>query len=312
MIEQDIFLSYSRSDKEFVFKLFSDLKEAGAGVWLDSKDIPGGSTWDSEVQKALISCKYLIIVLSPSSVASPNVLDEVYYALEKDKKIIPVILSVCEIPFRIKRLQHIDLSIDYSTGFIQLLSDLSIKVKPQSSTHQEASKEEQILWDWVRRENTLAKYKIYMQRYPKGKFIAEAFNFGYHIKERPKDESPDFEKEKFLWEKARKENTIESHEEYLDNTILGSHWKKAENLITRYRGIHHEIFEWYKVRRYFTMRGVKYKYNKFFEQWLWMKTKRENTESAYRNYLSHYHFGDHAEEAWTALEKVIYFSTIYD
>ena len=124
MGNETTFFSYSRSDSAFVLQLAKDLREAGADLWLDQLDIKAGSRWDSSVEAALQSSSRLIIVLSPASVESNNVMDEVNYALESGKVLIPVLLSNCAVPFRLRRLQHIDFTENYETGLKQLLEVL--------------------------------------------------------------------------------------------------------------------------------------------------------------------------------------------
>lgn len=102
------FFSYSRSDQNFASKLADDLRKNGINIWFDQIDIPKGSLWDVEVEKALKKCDTLIVIISSSSINSNNVLDEISYAIEEGKKIIPVKISNCDIPFRIRRLQYID------------------------------------------------------------------------------------------------------------------------------------------------------------------------------------------------------------
>jgi len=118
------FLSYSRDDSGFVVNLARDLKAAGAVIWMDKLDIAPGRRWDGAIQDALASCTRLLLVLSPSSVASTNVLDEVNFALENQKTVIPVLYVDCEVPFRLRRLQYVDLKSDYDRGFQELLRTL--------------------------------------------------------------------------------------------------------------------------------------------------------------------------------------------
>jgi TIR domain len=115
------FFSYSRHDSEFVLKLAKDLREGGAQVWLDQLDIEPGQRWDSAVEQALSNCPTTLLVLSPSSVASTNVMDEVSYALEERKLIIPVLYQDCKIPFRLRRVQYVDVRTDYQDGLHDLL-----------------------------------------------------------------------------------------------------------------------------------------------------------------------------------------------
>ena len=127
MEELKYFFSYTRKDSEFVLKLAKELRAVGANLWLDQLDILGGQHWDSTVEKALKSCKGMIAVLSPESVASDNVMDEVSYALNEGKLVVPVLIRPCNIPYRLQRLQYIDFTADYETGFTQLLRALGIE-----------------------------------------------------------------------------------------------------------------------------------------------------------------------------------------
>jgi len=119
------FLSYCREDSEFALRLAADLKAAGANVWIDQLDIEAGLPWDTQVGDALARCPRLIVVLSPVSIKSDNVGDEVGYALSKQKRIIPVLYRDCETPFRLARLQHIDFRTDYAHALPQLVKALS-------------------------------------------------------------------------------------------------------------------------------------------------------------------------------------------
>jgi TIR domain len=131
MGEFKYFFSYARKDSEFVLKLAQDLRAAGVNLWLDQLDILGGREWDREVEEALKTSRGMIAVLSPESVASKNVMNEVSYALEEGRLVVPVLLHPCDKPFRLRRLQHIDFTIGYDTGFSQLLRALGIEQPSQ-------------------------------------------------------------------------------------------------------------------------------------------------------------------------------------
>jgi TIR domain len=124
------FFSYSRTDSEFALQLAKNLREAGAAIWLDQLDIVAGSHWDSSVETALNAASRLIVILSPASVESANVMDEVSYALESGKTVIPIIISKCNVPLRLKRLQRIDFTGNYNNALQQLQ-----KVLEQSSNN---------------------------------------------------------------------------------------------------------------------------------------------------------------------------------
>ncbi|HEV8084243.1 MAG TPA: TIR domain-containing protein [Chitinophagaceae bacterium] len=130
MATETTFFSYSRTDSDFVLKLAKDLRDAGAELWLDQLDIKAGSHWDSSIEAALNNAPRLIVILSPASVSSDNVMDEVSYGLETGKTVIPVLLSQCTMPFRLRRLQHIDFTGDYQMGLNQLLEALGKTAGP--------------------------------------------------------------------------------------------------------------------------------------------------------------------------------------
>ena len=108
------FFSYSREDSEFALRLAADLKAAGSDVWIDQIDIGPGELWDRKVEEALKSCPSVLVILSPASANSNNVLDEVSYALDQKKSLIPVLYKDCDIPFRLRRFQHLDFRSDYN------------------------------------------------------------------------------------------------------------------------------------------------------------------------------------------------------
>ena len=118
------FLSYARADAEFVLRLAKDLRAAGASVWVDQLDITPGQRWDRAVEDALAKCVELVVILSPAAVESTNVMDEVSLALEDGKTVVPVLHRLCKVPFRLRRLQYVDLSLNYKAGLDRLLETL--------------------------------------------------------------------------------------------------------------------------------------------------------------------------------------------
>jgi formylglycine-generating enzyme required for sulfatase activity len=104
------FISYSRTDSAIAIRLAKDLRSAGYDVWLDQLDIPTGARWDDEVEIALEACTTFMIVLSPESMQSQNVKDEIGYAIDAGKDILPVKIKPGDIPFRLRRFQYVDLA----------------------------------------------------------------------------------------------------------------------------------------------------------------------------------------------------------
>jgi formylglycine-generating enzyme required for sulfatase activity len=102
------FISYSRVNSAFVVRLAKDLKAAGFDVWLDQLDIPKGARWDDEIEAAVERSSTFMIVLAPESIESQNVKDELSYAIDSGKRILPVIIRPCKVPLRLRRFQYVD------------------------------------------------------------------------------------------------------------------------------------------------------------------------------------------------------------
>lgn len=119
------FISYARADGPFALRLATDLRAAAVDVWLDQLDIQPGDTWDQAVEQALKRCDTLLVVLTPRSVASRSVMDEVSYAIEENKRILPVLLENCELPFRLRRLQHTTFTNEYDAALRRLLASFA-------------------------------------------------------------------------------------------------------------------------------------------------------------------------------------------
>lgn len=133
MAIRNLFFSYSRADGfDFAARLASDLNAKGFDVWLDKEDIRAGTEWDREIEKALENCDCLLYIETPKSVDSNNVLNEVYFALEQNKKVIPLILIDSKTPFRLQRLQHIDFTNDYDSPLALLVKELENKSSGQA------------------------------------------------------------------------------------------------------------------------------------------------------------------------------------
>ncbi len=126
---KDIFISYSRRDQEFVMRLATDLNEQVAGVWFDQSTIQLGQKWHDEIMEGIRECKAFILVLSPDSMESHYVREEVNKALELGKTIFPILYRAAkwtgEIESIIKEIQTLDLrSGSYTDNFQKLVDGL--------------------------------------------------------------------------------------------------------------------------------------------------------------------------------------------
>jgi hypothetical protein len=94
-----VFISYSRRDRETVEKIVSQLEAAGIEVWIDREDITPGKQWRKQIVEGIDTAEAFVLHLSPNSAASENVLKELNLAEESlDPFILPVMLSEIKIP----------------------------------------------------------------------------------------------------------------------------------------------------------------------------------------------------------------------
>lgn len=87
----DIFVSYARSNKNFIEYLSQALKDERWKVWLDSDRIPVAANWRDEAEEGIRYAHTVIFVICPDSLRSKNCQWEFEKAKEYKKRIIPVI-----------------------------------------------------------------------------------------------------------------------------------------------------------------------------------------------------------------------------
>ena len=90
----DIFISYSSKDREHAGQLTRLLTSAGLSVWIDHSQIEISTSWSKEIVQAINDCIAFVVLLSPNSLVSNNVIKEVSLASEKRKKILPLDLDI--------------------------------------------------------------------------------------------------------------------------------------------------------------------------------------------------------------------------
>ncbi|MBI5953063.1 MAG: TIR domain-containing protein [Chloroflexi bacterium] len=123
-----VFISYSRKDVSFVEELVADLKNVGLDVWYDVSSLRGGSRWRIEIEAAIRNSQFVIVVLSPDSIASEWVEREFLFASNLERKIIPLMYCPCELPLNYLDLNYIDVQGGkYRQGFTDLLKALAVE-----------------------------------------------------------------------------------------------------------------------------------------------------------------------------------------
>jgi hypothetical protein len=140
-----IFLCHSSGDKPAVRQLRHRLQESGYEPWLDEEDLLPGQKWEQEIPKAVRNSDVVLVCLSQESVTKQGyVQKEIKLALDAaDQRpdgtifLIPVRLSDCNIPERLREWQWVDLFED--RGYDRLLHALGSVTSPAQPPRQGSS-----------------------------------------------------------------------------------------------------------------------------------------------------------------------------
>lgn len=86
----DVFVSYSRADRERVVALTQALAERGKRAWVDLEDIPPSAEWMAEIKAAIEAADGYLVVVSPALAGSKVCAEELDHAKQAGKRIVPV------------------------------------------------------------------------------------------------------------------------------------------------------------------------------------------------------------------------------
>jgi len=103
----DVFVSYSRSDKERVAPLVAAIKAKGWSVWWDPA-IDAGQQFDDQIDAELQAASVVVVVWTPTSVASRWVRGEARDAAERGI-LVPVRFEGARLPIDVRAIQTTDL-----------------------------------------------------------------------------------------------------------------------------------------------------------------------------------------------------------
>jgi TIR domain len=99
----DVFVSYSTDTKPLAEELTKALEREGIDAWVDFKDLKPGQQWQRELEHAVNTAKWFVIVVAPESHATRWQEAEWSAALARawgdaDKRLLPVVVGGSEPP----------------------------------------------------------------------------------------------------------------------------------------------------------------------------------------------------------------------
>jgi len=143
-----VFLSHSSADKPFVRRLASDLIGHDIPVWFDEWELELGQQLISELVRGIDDSSLLLILLSPSSVQSSWVQQELAGALAREQAlgvsrqfIVPVLVSDCDVPPAIAGR----IWVDFRKGYYESLDRLVSFLRSKEADHLDAPLRKQLV-----------------------------------------------------------------------------------------------------------------------------------------------------------------------
>jgi hypothetical protein len=126
-----VFVSYSHSDRPVAEEIARALENESISVSFDSWDLKMGDSIIHRIREELSTSDFLIVLLSPESVASRWVREEVDIALSTELRqrsitVVPAILRDCELPSGLLSYLPVDLRQNRAGGIAQLVDRISL------------------------------------------------------------------------------------------------------------------------------------------------------------------------------------------
>lgn len=113
----DVFISYAREDAKLVHRLNAALLARGRSTSLDVQDILPAEEWSSRIEALIAESNHFLLVISPGSAASTEVLKELAHAASLHKPILPLLARAVDpasLPEAVGKLQWLPLQGDGS------------------------------------------------------------------------------------------------------------------------------------------------------------------------------------------------------
>jgi hypothetical protein len=93
-----LFVSYSHKDRKRVEPIVSVIEDLGRKVWIDRTDITGQTGWAGQIVRAIRDSRAVVLMASPNSYGSDQVVRELYLAMNHKKTIVPIEIEAADLP----------------------------------------------------------------------------------------------------------------------------------------------------------------------------------------------------------------------
>ena len=128
---QQVFISYAANDQSVARRVADALRGAGLSVWFDEWVLLPGDSISQRIDEGLQASDLLLVLLSPSSVESRWVQEELNATLSLELRtrgvtVVPALIADCEMPPLLATRQYLDLRGDLEGGVQKLIEQLGV------------------------------------------------------------------------------------------------------------------------------------------------------------------------------------------
>lgn len=88
-----LFISHASEDGKAAVSVTAEFESYGVATWLATRDIHVGSNYAEQIYEAILEASHVVVLLSPDSVSSQHVQREVNLAIDKQKPLLPIVVS---------------------------------------------------------------------------------------------------------------------------------------------------------------------------------------------------------------------------
>jgi len=140
--DYDVFISYSHADKVWVRgELLKRLEASGLRACIDTRDFRPGAPSVTEMERAVLTSRKTVLVLTPDYVASAwtefeTLMLQTLDPAARQRRIVPLLKAHVELPLRISYLSYVDFSDpqDEALAWTRLLNALDTSTIALPST----------------------------------------------------------------------------------------------------------------------------------------------------------------------------------
>ncbi|MEZ5895860.1 MAG: SUMF1/EgtB/PvdO family nonheme iron enzyme [Parvularculaceae bacterium] len=179
----DVFISYSREDRDMARHVANSLEAEGFSVWWDAV-LRAGETYDETTERNLRSAGAVVVLWSKTSANSKWVRAEATVG-ERSSTLVPALLEECDRPIRFELVQTADLTQWRGDRDDPNWRAFVTDIKAAMGRHEEetpgaadatSSSVETTFWNSIKDGTDKSDFEAYLARYPDGHFVDLANN----------------------------------------------------------------------------------------------------------------------------------------